>query len=94
MATLFDPMWANETNGVKKIQRDARIEVLLCPPPTSPSHTVATFMDQDSTGPWRPRSPSQEDQDFGKGPGNWKDNEQLNRLTQVLEPGKMRLARY
>jgi hypothetical protein len=48
---------------VKKIHRDARIEVLLCPPPTSPSHTIATFIDQDYTGPWRPRGPSQEEQD-------------------------------
>jgi hypothetical protein len=63
MATLFGPTWANETNGVKKIHHDTRIEVLLCPPPTSPSHTVATSMDQDYTGPWRPRGPSQEEQE-------------------------------
>jgi hypothetical protein len=44
MATLFGPTRANETNGVKKKHHDTRIEVLLCPLPTSPSHTVATFM--------------------------------------------------
>jgi hypothetical protein len=44
MATLFGPGWENESNGVEKIHRDSRTDVLLRPPPTSPSHTVAGCM--------------------------------------------------
>jgi hypothetical protein len=58
MATLFGPTWEKD---VKKLHGDCRIEVLLCPPPGSPSHAVATHLDQGSPM-WTPRPPSEEEE--------------------------------
>ena len=38
------------------------MEVLLCPPPTSPAHTVGGFMDEDCPV-WRPKGPSVEEEE-------------------------------
>jgi hypothetical protein len=38
------------------------MDVLLCPPPTSPAHMVGGFMDEGCPV-WRPRGPSVEEEE-------------------------------
>ncbi|MCJ1424112.1 hypothetical protein MMC29_001999, partial [Sticta canariensis] len=57
LALLFGPLWEKESAAVRK----TRIEVLLCPPPGSPSHTAAQYLDEGSPR-WTPRAPSADEQ--------------------------------
>jgi hypothetical protein len=58
-AILFGPSWENQ---IVDLHHNARLEVLLCPPPTSPAHTMGTFMDEGCPF-WRPRGPSVEEEE-------------------------------
>ncbi|KAL8784136.1 MAG: hypothetical protein Q9195_009160 [Heterodermia aff. obscurata] len=57
-ATLLGPLWQSvEEEIIKK----TRIEVLLCPPPGSPSHAVSGHFDAGSPR-WNPRAPNAEEE--------------------------------
>ena len=43
------------------IIKKTRVEILLCPPPGSPSHTVSAHFDKGSPR-WTPRAPNAEEQ--------------------------------
>jgi hypothetical protein len=60
MLLLFGPTWEADTT---RTHEDARRTVLLSPPPGSPSHTMAGFMDQGLVS-WRPRPANAEEEVF------------------------------
>lgn len=60
MAILFGPTWKADT---AEIHRQTRLEVLLAAPPGSPSHTLGSALDQDYTGPRRPREASEDERE-------------------------------
>ena len=56
--TLLGPLW--QAKGGDLMQK-TRIEVLLCPPPGSPSHKMSEYYDAGSPR-WTPRPPSLQEQ--------------------------------
>ena len=44
MAVLLGPNRDDENGGVEKIHRETKIDILLCPPPTSPSQIMASIL--------------------------------------------------
>lgn len=55
---LLGPLW--ESKAADTIQR-VRIEVLPCPPPGSPAHTVSEYLDAGAPR-WAPRGPNAEEE--------------------------------
>ena len=58
LALLLGPLWETKASDTVK---KTRIDVLLCPPPGSPSHTMAQHWDVGAPH-WTPRAPSAEEE--------------------------------
>jgi hypothetical protein len=58
-AILLGPLWESQ---IPDLHKNARLEVLLCPPPESPAHMMGGFMDEGCPV-WRPRGPSVEEEE-------------------------------
>lgn len=58
LALLLGPLWEIKQGAVVK---KTRMEVLLCPPPGSPSHAASKPLDEGSPG-WTPRAASADEQ--------------------------------
>lgn len=58
LALLLGPLWEIKEGAIVK---KTRIEVLLCPPPGSPSHAASQSLDVGSPR-WTPRAPNADEQ--------------------------------